>query len=109
MSCQEDWQKEKRDFLQSLSRISVLPRTNIRDSSSGISRQGQIVPMTSSPQVSSGQSGAEMTLLADKPVLEKKAAAYAEVVKHLNSARQHGLPFKVRHEIISIKVVTNRV
>ncbi|KAL6531253.1 Nuclear pore complex protein nup93a [Orobanche hederae] len=50
--------------------------------------------MASSPQVSSGQSGAELALLADKPVVEKKAAAYAEIVKNLNSARQHGLPFK---------------
>lgn len=91
---QEDWQKEKRDFLQSLNRISILPRTNIRDSNSGISRQGQIVPMTSSPVVSSGPSGLELALLADKPIVEKKAAAYAEVVKNLNSARQHGLPFK---------------
>ncbi|KAL1569392.1 Nuclear pore complex protein nup93a [Salvia divinorum] len=91
---QEDWQKEKRDFLQSLNRISILPRTNVHDSSSGISRQGQIVPMTSSPELSSGQSGAELALLADKPIVEKKAAAYSEVVKNLNSARQHGLPFK---------------
>lgn len=90
---QEDWQKEKRDFLQSLSRISVLPRTNICDSSSGI-RQGQIVPMTSSPEVSYGPSGVELALLADKPMVEKKAATYAEVVKNLNNARQHGLPFK---------------
>lgn len=56
--------------------------------------------MTSSPELSSGQSGLELALLADKPVVEKKAAAYAEVVKNLNSARQHGLPFKVRHETI---------
>ncbi|KAL2464644.1 Nuclear pore complex protein [Forsythia ovata] len=67
---EEDWQKEKRDFLQSLSRISTLPRRNISDSSSGITRQGQIVPATSSPQ------------------------AYAEVVKNLNSSRERGLPFK---------------
>ncbi|KAI3446491.1 hypothetical protein Pfo_031090 [Paulownia fortunei] len=91
---EEDWQKEKRDFLQSLSRISTLPRTNIRVSSSGVSRQGQIVPMTSSPEVSSGPSSMEPALLANKPVIEKKAAAYAEVVKNLNSARLHGLPFK---------------
>ncbi|KAH6819364.1 Nucleoporin interacting component family protein [Perilla frutescens var. frutescens] len=91
---QEDWQKEKRDFLQSLSRISVLPRTNIRDSSSGISRQGQIVSVISSPEISYGSPSVELALLADKPVVEKKAAAYAEVVKNLNSARQHGLPFK---------------
>ncbi|GFP83866.1 nuclear pore complex protein nup93a [Phtheirospermum japonicum] len=91
---EEDWHKEKRDFLQSLSRISTLPRTNICDSSSGVSRQGQIVPRTSGPGISSGPSNMEPALLANKPVIEKKAAAYAEVVKSLNSARQHGLPFK---------------
>lgn len=96
MSLQEDWQKEKRDFLQSLSRISTLPRTDIRDSSGGVSRQGQIVPMTSSSGFSSGPSSMETALLADKPVIEKKAAAYAEVVKSLNSARQHSSLFKVR-------------
>lgn len=58
------------------------------------------MPMTSSPVVSSGPSGLELALLADKPIVEKKAAAYAEVVKNLNSARQHGLPFKVRQRAI---------
>ncbi|KAL8467551.1 hypothetical protein ACS0TY_030975 [Phlomoides rotata] len=91
---EEDWKKEKRDFLQSLNRISTLPRTNVRDSSSGIGRHGQIVPMISSPGGSSGASSAEAALLANKPVIEKKAAAYAEVVKNLNNAREHGLPFK---------------
>ncbi|KAK4432109.1 Nuclear pore complex protein A [Sesamum alatum] len=91
---EEDWQKEKRDFLQSLSRISTLPRINIQDSSSGVSRQGQIVPFTSSPQVPSGPSSMESAALANKPVIERKAAAYAEVVKNLNSAREHGSPFK---------------
>ncbi|KAL2228210.1 UNVERIFIED_CONTAM: Nuclear pore complex protein NUP93A [Sesamum indicum] len=91
---EEDWQKEKRDFLQTLSRISTLPRINIQDSSSGVSRQGQIVPITSSPPVPSGPSSLESSALANKPVIERKAAAYAEVVKNLNSAREHGLPFK---------------
>ncbi|KAG8367873.1 hypothetical protein BUALT_Bualt16G0117900 [Buddleja alternifolia] len=100
---EEDWQKEKRDFLQSMSRISTLPRTNNRDSSSGVSRQGQMVLMTSSPQVSSGPSSVEPALLANKPVIEKKATAYAEVVKNLNSAREHSSPFKVKfrsHQLI---------
>lgn len=88
--------KEKRDFLQSLNRISTLPRTNARDSSSSVGRHGQIVPMISSPGVSSGTSSVEQALLANKPLIEKKAAAYAEVVKNLNNAREHGLPFKVR-------------
>ncbi|KAL0337943.1 UNVERIFIED_CONTAM: Nuclear pore complex protein A [Sesamum calycinum] len=86
--------KEKRDFLQSLSRISTLPRINIQDSGSGVSHQGQIVPFTSSPQVPSGPSSMESAALAHKPVIERKAAAYAEVVKNLNSAREHGSPFK---------------
>lgn len=99
---QEDWQKEKRDFLQSLCRISTLPRTNISELSSGIIRQGQTVPATSSPQVSSGPSGMELAPLANKSILESKAAAYAEVVKNLNSAREHGLPFKVRAQCLML-------
>ncbi|CBI29807.3 hypothetical protein VitviT2T_013028 [Vitis vinifera] len=91
---EEDWQKEKRDFLQSLSRISTLPKTNISDSSTGATRPGQIASMISSPQVSSGLSSMELVPLANKPVLEKKTSVYAEVVKNLNSARERGLPFK---------------
>ncbi|KAJ4706376.1 Nuclear pore protein [Melia azedarach] len=90
---EEDWQKEKRDFLQSLSRISSLPKTNMIESPGG-TLPGQIVAMASSPQVSSGSSGMELVSLANKPLLEKKATVYAEVVKNLNNARERGLPFK---------------
>lgn len=91
---EEDWQKEKRDFLQSLSRISRLPRTNVIDSSTGSSRQGQTMTIASSPHVSSAPSSMELIPLANKPIVEKKAAAYGEVVKDLNSARERGSPFK---------------
>ncbi|KAL6509042.1 Nuclear pore complex protein nup93a [Orobanche gracilis] len=91
---EEDWHKEKRDFLQSLSRISTLPRTNTSNFSSAINRQGQIVPATSSLEISTGPSSMVPAHLANKPVIEKKAAAYAEVVKSLNNARLHGLSFK---------------
>uniref|UniRef100_A0A5B7BH26 Nuclear pore protein n=1 Tax=Davidia involucrata TaxID=16924 RepID=A0A5B7BH26_DAVIN len=90
---EEDWKKEKRDFLQSLNRISTLPRTNVGVSSTGGTRLGQAGSLTSSPHVSSGPS-MELVPLANKPVLEKKAAAYVEVVKNLNNARERGLPFK---------------
>ncbi|KAK6127390.1 hypothetical protein DH2020_038872 [Rehmannia glutinosa] len=86
--------KRKKGFSPEPEPVSTLPRTNIRDSSSGVSRQGQIVPMTSSLAISSSPSSMEPALLANKPVIEKKAATYGEVVKNLNSARQHGLPFK---------------
>ncbi|XP_059668390.1 nuclear pore complex protein NUP93A-like [Cornus florida] len=91
---EEDWQKQKRGFLQNLSRISTLPRTNMGLSSTEGTHLGQIASVTSSPQVSSSPTGMEHTPLAHKPVLEKKAAAYAEVVKNLNNARERGLPFK---------------
>lgn len=91
---EEDWQKEKRDFLQSLSRISTLPKTNTTDTSTGGTLPGQMASMASSPQISSGPSGMELVPLANKPLLEKKATVYAEVVKNLNNARQQGLPFK---------------
>uniref|UniRef100_M1AYL7 Nuclear pore protein n=1 Tax=Solanum tuberosum TaxID=4113 RepID=M1AYL7_SOLTU len=91
---ENDWKKEKRDFLQSLSRISTLPRTNISDSSPLRGRQGQIASLTYNPQISSGPSSVEPLALANRPIVEKKAAAYGEVVKNLTSARERGLPFK---------------
>ncbi|XP_062109643.1 nuclear pore complex protein NUP93A-like [Humulus lupulus] len=63
-------------------------------SSSGGARFGQIVSMTSSPQASSGASSMQLVPLVNKPILEKKAAVYVEVVKNLNDARERGLPFK---------------
>lgn len=92
---QDDWQKEKRDFLQSLNRISSLPRTSMTGAGSGGPRTPQIVSSASSPQVSYGPSGMELTPASNKPILEKKASAYGEVVKNLNSSRERGLPFKV--------------
>lgn len=94
-SWQEDWRKEKRDFLQSVSRISMLPKMNSGVSTTGGTRPGQIMSLTSGTQASSGQSSMEIAPLANKPVLEKKAAVYADVVKNLNLARERGLPFKV--------------
>ncbi|KAF5474169.1 hypothetical protein F2P56_006093 [Juglans regia] len=89
---EEDWQKEKRDFLQSLSRISTLPRANVMNTRG--THPGQIVSIASNPQVSPGPSTMDLVPLGNKPILEKKASVYAEVVKNLNNARERGLPFK---------------
>ncbi|KAK9128828.1 hypothetical protein Syun_017625 [Stephania yunnanensis] len=91
---EEDWQKEKVDFLQSLSRLSSLPRTNASAVTLGVTRPAQVASITSSPQVSAGQSSMALVPLGDKSVLEKKAAVYGEVVRNLNSARERALPFK---------------
>lgn len=56
---------------------------------------GQIASVSSTPQVSSGSSSMEIVPLTGRPIVEKKASVYAEVVKNLNKARKSGLPFKV--------------
>ncbi|KAL6145200.1 hypothetical protein ACLB2K_055888 [Fragaria x ananassa] len=91
---EEDWQMEKRDFLQSLSHISTLPRTNVTYTVSAGSRPGQLTPIASNPHGSSGPSSMELVPLDSKPIHERKASVYAEIVKNLNNARQRGLPFK---------------
>lgn len=73
-----------------------MPRTNVTDSSAAAFHQGQIAPVTSSLQISSGTYSRELAPLPSKPVLEKKAEVYGEVVKDLNSARECGSLFKVR-------------
>jgi len=88
---EEDCIKEKRDFLHSLSKTSMLPKTKMINSSRG-SHAGSLVPL--SPQVSS-KPGTELVSMTNKPIHEKKAYVYAEVVKKLNSARERGLPFKL--------------
>jgi nuclear pore complex protein Nup93 len=37
----------------------------------------------------------EIVPLTSRPIAEKMASVYAEVVKNLNKARESGLPFKV--------------
>lgn len=90
---EDDWQKEKRDFLQSLSRLSSLPRASSSYPSSGLTHTGQISQPPSS-KVSSGPSGTEHISLSNKPIVVKKASIYAEVVKTLNEARGRGSPYK---------------
>lgn len=76
-----------------------MPRTNFTDLDAGAFHQGQIAPISSSLQISSGAYSRELVPLANKPVLEKKAEVYGEVVKDLNSARERGSLFKVRKSL----------
>lgn len=92
---EEDWQKEKLDFLQSLSRLSSLPRTNSGDVvSTRATSLGQMVSMASSPQVSSGTSGMELVPLGNRSIFDQKASVYSDAVRNLNNARERALPFK---------------
>ncbi|KAG6477730.1 hypothetical protein ZIOFF_061161 [Zingiber officinale] len=91
---EEDWQKEKREFLQSLSRLSTLPRGNSGALSGGLVRNVQMPSQISSPNVPKGPSVMEVVALTNKPIIDKKATVYAEIVSNLNEARARGLPFK---------------
>ncbi|XP_021844204.1 nuclear pore complex protein NUP93A-like [Spinacia oleracea] len=91
---EDDWQKEKRDFLQGLSRISTLPRSNTGEASNAITRSGQIVSVASTPLALSGPSNMEIIPHNNKPIEEKKASVYAEAVKSLNSSRERASSFK---------------
>lgn len=78
-----------------MSRISILPRTNNNETTSAVTHAGQLVSTVSTPPAFTGSSGMEIVPHVNKPVQEKKASAYADVVKNLNSARERVLPFKV--------------
>lgn len=73
----------------------MLPRTNTGALASRSGQPGHMSTLISHSQVSSRPPSVDVTSLANKPVLDKKAAAYGEVVRNLNDARERGLPFKV--------------
>ncbi|PKA58472.1 Uncharacterized protein AXF42_Ash013978 [Apostasia shenzhenica] len=91
---EDDWQREKKDFLQSLNRLSSLPRTNTGFSSSVPSRAIQLSSQTSIPKDSVGPPGMDLMPLENKTVIEKKASVYAEAVHNLNNARSRGLTLR---------------
>lgn len=88
---EDNWQKEKRDFLHTLSRLPLTPAPSIGTPSIGAKQnlRSQILPFgsNSSPQ------DLQIHTLMHNTFLERKAAAYAEVVVKLNASREHGIPF----------------
>lgn len=90
---QEDWQNEKRDFLQRVSRIALLPRpgNNGLSSTTG-ALSGQTKSLIPQP---SGMVQIESTFAPNGSLIERKASVYSEVVKNLNNARERGIHFKV--------------
>ncbi|GLT26604.1 hypothetical protein SLA2020_016590 [Shorea laevis] len=64
---EEDWKMEKCDFLQSLSRISTLPKANIIDKSTGSTSPGQLVSIASSPQPTKSFKSAYESLSIEAP------------------------------------------
>lgn len=89
---EDDWQKEKRDFLHNLSRLPPTPVPSVGPSPVGMKQSlwSQTVPAGSKSLQEMRSHG-----LDHKTVLERKAAAYAGVILQLNAARENGKPFKV--------------
>ncbi|XP_057864951.2 nuclear pore complex protein NUP93A isoform X2 [Cryptomeria japonica] len=92
---EDDWEKEKRDFLLNMSRLPTISKANGGISSSGISQSVRSLSGTATPHLSQGAQSMEIVPATEKPFLEKKASAYADVVRNLNAERERGLPFKV--------------
>ncbi|KQK21691.1 nuclear pore complex protein NUP93A [Brachypodium distachyon] len=105
---EDDWQKEKRDFLQSLSRLSTLPKRNT-NLASGLSRPALM--SASSPQAASGLPAMEVMPIPNKTIIENKSSVYAGVVRDLNDARGRSLPFspatafRAAYESLSVDVI----
>uniref|UniRef100_A0A804LK96 Nuclear pore protein n=1 Tax=Zea mays TaxID=4577 RepID=A0A804LK96_MAIZE len=108
---EDDWQKEKRDFLQSLSRLSTLPKRNTNLSTSGLGRPASMPPSTSSLHAPSGLPSAEVMPIPNKTIIEKKSSVYAGVVRDLNDSRGRSLPFnpatafRAAYESLSIDAI----
>ncbi|KAI5059118.1 hypothetical protein GOP47_0025437 [Adiantum capillus-veneris] len=89
---EDDWQKEKRDFLHTLNRLPLNPPQSGGAPCLGTrqSMQNQIVCIGS-------KSSQDMPMYTsgNDSILERKAAVYGSVVAKLNACREHGIPFNV--------------
>lgn len=95
---QDDWQKEKREFLNNLSRLPFASTSRPSGSPSGTTPQIGWRPSSASlPRQSQEVQGQE---LVPHTLLDKKAAVYAETTARLNAARERSLPFKVLHNLL---------
>ena len=57
---------------------------------SGISHSARSSSVTASSHLLEGPQSMELVTSTEKPLLERKASAYADVVRNLNSARERG-------------------
>lgn len=89
---EDDWQKEKRDFLHSLSRLPLTSGQSVSSPSFGVKQgvQSQVVSASSKPS-----QDMQVYNIGHNTLLERKAAAYAGVVVKLNTSREYGIPFNV--------------
>ncbi|KAG0576106.1 hypothetical protein KC19_5G056000 [Ceratodon purpureus] len=93
---EDDWAKEKRDFLNNLSRLPQAPPNSGNQRSSGHAVQPYQGSSTITPlRVQDTPRGSESVFTAHQNMDSRKAAAYANVVTRLNEARERSLPFKV--------------
>lgn len=105
---QDDWNKEKREFLNNLSRLPHAPSSvgGPTSSTNAIQPYQGSTAITTRPQDITR--GSESMPATQQDMVARKAAAYANVVMRLNESRERSLPFKVRsievnhHERVSI-------
>jgi nuclear pore complex protein Nup93 len=95
---EDNWQKEKLEFLNSLSRLPYAPSANgVGSTPSAGAIQAYRGPATVATPSRMLQDGRGLESSSTQlSMVERKAAAYANVVIRLNEARERSLPFKVR-------------
>ena len=94
--------------MQSLSRLSTLPKRN-SNLAGGLSRPALMPSSASSPQASSGLPAMEVMPIPNKTIIENKSSVYAGVVKDLNDARGRSLPFNVSFELLCQDLTCQRL
>uniref|UniRef100_A0A7I4E781 Nuclear pore protein n=1 Tax=Physcomitrium patens TaxID=3218 RepID=A0A7I4E781_PHYPA len=91
---EDDWMKEKREFLNNLSRLPQAP-SNVGQSAITNAIQPYQGSTAITPRRLQDTPRGQENVSAQQNVVSKKAAAYANVVMRLNEARERSLPFKV--------------
>lgn len=86
--------KEKREFLNNLSRLPQAP-SNVGQSAITNAIQPYQGSTAITPRRLQDTPRGQENVSAQQNVVSKKAAAYANVVMRLNEARERSLPFKV--------------
>ncbi|BBN03469.1 nuclear pore complex protein Nup93 [Marchantia polymorpha subsp. ruderalis] len=90
---EDDWQKEKRDFLSNLSRLPFSTSGSVEAVSSSSIQGVRGTPggVRATPETRV----LEYSSSSHRSILDRKAAAYADVVVQLNAARERSVPFKI--------------
>jgi len=93
---QDDWMKEKREFLNNLSRLPHAPsNAGVQSASTNAIQPYQGSTAITPLKLQDTPRGSDNVSSTQQSAVSRKAVAYANIVLRLNEARERSLPFKV--------------